>query len=658
MPIPPEPTRRAVAAAQAPVGGMQLLQGALLLIAVLYFASDLLIPLALSVLLAFVLAPVMRAFRRVGLPRVAAVLLAVVLGFALLGGAGVMIGRQASSLAENLPGYQAAITEKLSGLQGSGGLIDRVSETFQRVGQSFRHEALRPGAEGPPGDVPAPRSRPAGRAATADPAARAPIPVVIREPEPTTLETLRRVAEPLLHPLATGGIVLILVIFILLYREDLRDRLIRLAGARDLHRTMAAMDDAAYRLSRFFLAQVGMNTGFGVIIAALLWLLGIPNPLLWGFVAGLMRFVPFIGSYIAAAFPALLAVAVDPGWTTLVLVLALFAVGEIVMGQVFEPLVFGHSTGLSPIAVIAAATFWTWLWGAVGLLLAVPLTVCLVVLGRHVEQLEFLEVMLGDQPALDPEETFYQRALAGDHDALAEQSERILKEESPETYLDTVAMPALRLAQADALRGALDEERTERLRESLLGLMEDLDGEGGPGTPEDHPVQPPPPPAWQAPGAVLCLGGRGPFDAMLAAMLAQLLTWRGFGVQQAPAAAVVPPAAAPRLVVLCLLEGGASAAAARYLLRRMRRRLPGVAGLGLVWQGEAAGEDRLAGALRTESGSAPLTLATSLREALELIAEAAQADATEPAGIAIAPRPVTPAAPDGPLPAGAAPSPA
>ncbi|MBX9698154.1 MAG: AI-2E family transporter, partial [Acetobacteraceae bacterium] len=557
--------------------------------------------------------------------------LAVALALVVLVAAGTMAARQASSLADNLPGYQAAITEKLSRLQASGGFVDRVSATLNGMGQSLRRE-LRP-ADGPPGDIPAARpgvpTRPAAPA-EAGAAERSPVPVVIHEPEPTTLQTLQRVAGPLLHPLATGGIVVILVIFILLYREDLRDRLIRLAGAHDLHRTMAAMDDAAYRLSRFFLAQVGMNTAFGVFIAAMLWLIGIPNPLLWGFVAGLMRFVPFIGSYIAAAFPVLLSIAVDPGWTTFLLVVALFAVGEISMGQVFEPWIFGQSTGLSPIAVIAAATFWTWLWGAIGLLLAVPLTVCLVVLGRHVEQLEFLEVMLGDQPALAPEETFYQRALAGDLDALEDQAERFLKEDGVEAYLDSVALPALHLAQADASRGALAPERMARLRESVLALLEDLD-DGMPAQAEsgaaDGEPAPTVPAAWQAPGTVLCLGGRGPFDALLAAVLAQALSWRGFGVQQAPAATGALPAGAPRLACLCLLEGGSSGAAARYLLRRTRRRLADASILGLVWRGESIGEERLASALRTESGSVPVPLATGIAEACDMILEAAQAEA-------------------------------
>ena len=428
------PAARGIAAAGVPGSGLQLLQGALLVGAVLYFGRELLIPLVLAVLLSFVLAPVARVLRRVHLPRAASVLVAVTLAGAVIFGMGALVGSQATSLAENLPAYQTAIMEKVGRLQAAGGLLDRITDTLQQIGHPG-------GAEKPAAPV-APRAAPSRQVVE-------PVPVEIRTPDPTAFEMLQRVAEPLLGPLATAGIVAILVIFILLYREDLRDRLIRLAGARDLHRTMAAMDDAAYRLSRYFLAQTGMNTAYGLFIAAALWAIGIPNPLLWGFVAGLMRFVPFIGSVVAAGFPALLALAVDPGWSTLVWVLVLFALSEGLMGQVLEPLVFGHSTGLSPIAVIAAATFWTWLWGPIGLLLAVPLTVCLVVLGRHVDRLEFLEVMLGDSPPLDPEETFYQRALAGDADALAEQAEKCLKEQSLAEFLDGVALPALRLAQAD-----------------------------------------------------------------------------------------------------------------------------------------------------------------------------------------------------------------
>ncbi|WP_165838944.1 AI-2E family transporter [Roseicella frigidaeris] len=621
-----------------PGNGLHVLQGVILIIAILYFGRELLIPLVLAMLLSFVLAPVTRGLRRLHLPRPASVLVAVVLAGALILSMFGLVGRQATSLAENLPAYQQAITEKLGRLQASGGLIDRVVSTLQEMGRSAggRDKA----ATAVPSRLP---SQPVTE----------PIPVEIRSPDPTAFEMLQRVAEPLLGPLATAGIVAILVIFILLYREDLRDRLIRLAGARDLHRTMAAMDDAAYRLSRYFLAQTGMNFGFGLVMTGVLWLVGIPNPLLWGFVAGLMRFVPFIGSFIAAGFPALLALAVDPGWGTLVWVLVLFALGEAAMGQVFEPLVFGHSTGLSPIAVIAAATFWTWLWGPIGLLLAVPLTVCLVVLGRHVDRLEFLEVMLGDSPPLDPEETFYQRALAGDADALAEQAERCLKEKSLADYLDAIALPALRLAQADAVHGALSPERREAMQGSIEQLMEDLEEAEDP-EPEEAGALAALPAAWQAPGTVLCLPGRGPFDALAATMLAQVLQRRGFGVQVATTAG---PAAPPKLLCLCFIEGGSSAATARYLLRRARRRLPATPVLALAWApaeaeartgGAAAGI--LAPALRAESQQVPLLLAASLVEAGELAVE--QAVSTQPPLLTEpTPRPEPPAIGMAPAPA-------
>lgn len=632
--LPSPPPRRGIAAgAFGP--GFQLIQGAIIAVAVLYFARELLIPLALAVLLSFVLAPLVRVLRRISVPRIAAVLIVVLFGFLIISGIGTLMVRQAGSLAENLPAYQATITEKVEGLRNFGGVLDRLGGLMS----SFSHP---PNTQASP---PAHATHPANPGNPLSPTVpnQQPVPVEIHQPAPTPIEVLQRLAEPLLGPLATSGIVVILVIFILLYREDLRDRLIRLAGARDLHRAMAAMDDAAYRLSRFFLAQTSMNVCYGLYISAALWVIGIPNPFLWGIIAGLMRFVPFIGNFIAAAFPALLALAVDPGWATLIWVLALFIVSELMMGQVFEPLVFGHSTGLSPIAVIAAATFWTWLWGPIGLLLAVPLTVCLVVLGRHVERLEFLEVMLGDQPPLEPEEIFYQRALAGDADALAEQADRCLSEKKPLTgYLDSVALPALQLAQADAARGTLARDRLETLERSVLTLIEDLE-EAEEAKPEEEPSPLPPP--WHAPGAVLCMPGRGPFDRLVAGMLGEALTRRGFGVQVGSTAA--GPAAPPRLLCLCLLEGGSSTAAARYLLRRARRRLPGVQALALVWATEAEGN--LAGALRTEGKSAPLLLATNLAEAVELAVKAAGTE-TSPV--------LTPPAPQPKPPLDAAPAPA
>ncbi len=686
MPLPPAPLRRRSLPATIPDSRAGMLQAAAIVVAILYFAREMLIPIVLAVLLSFVLAPLVRALGRVRVPRVAAVLLVVALGFGAILGLGLVMGRQATSLAANLPAYKATVAEKLHGLRDAGGPLDRLTGVLHELGSAVTPQEAPAG--GPPGGASrgeAPRGNraaPAALGAAGDPAR--PVPVEIREPDPTPLDLLQRVAEPLLAPLATFGIVVILVVFILLYREDLRDRIIRLAGARDLHRTLAAMDDAAYRLSRYFLAQVGLNTGFGVFIGAGLWLIGIPNPLLWGVIAGVMRFVPFIGAYIAAAFPMVLALAVDPGWSSLLWVLALFAVSEPLMGQVVEPMVFGHSTGLSPVAVIGAAAFWTWLWGSVGLLLAVPLTVCLVVLGRHVEQLEFLEVMLGDQPPLEPEELFYQRALAGDLDALADQAEACLRAQRLPDYLDGVALPALALAQADAARGTLTPERRERLERSVVTLLEDLEeadeataakaskaaaaaGEEAPAGTENGDGAAPPagarqasvPPSWQAPGAVLCLPGRGAFDPLLATMMGQALARRGFGVQVGGQGA--PTGGPPRLACLCFVEGGASAATARYLLRRARRRLPGVPAMALAWSAE--GEGAVAAAMVAEGQPAPLLLARSIAEASRLAVEAACADAAEAPDAAPPPavdaRVADPAARDeAPASGGTAPAPA
>lgn len=635
MPLPPAPRRRGLSPAM-PGSGVEMLQVAAIVVAILYFAREMLIPVVLAVLLSFVLAPIVRALGKLYVPRVAAVLLTVVLGFGVILGVGAVMGRQASSVAADLPAYKATVAEKLHGLRNLGGVFERVTGVLQEIGS-----AAAPGegpSDAPTGEAPRDGTAPRDDTALGGGGGQRPVPVEIRSPDPTPFDLVQRLAEPLLAPLATVGIVVILVIFILLYREDLRDRLIRLAGARDLHRTLAAMDDAAYRLSRFFLAQVGLNTGFGVFIAAGLWLIGIPNPVLWGFVAGVMRFVPFIGAYIAAAFPLVLALAVDPGWSAVLWVAALFAVSEPLMGQVVEPTVFGHSTGLSPIAVIGAAAFWTWLWGSVGLLLAVPLTVCLVVLGRHVEQLEFLEVMLGDEPPLDPEELFYQRALSGDVDAMADQAEACLRAQRLPAYLDGVALPALAIAQADAAHGTLSAERQERMQRSVVTLLEDLEeadeaasdkaasGKDAPERTADRdgrdaatPAPPPLPAAWQAPGAVLCLSGRGAFDVLLATMVGQALARRGFGVQVGGPSTT--PGMAPRLVCLCFVEGGASAAAARYLVRRARRQHAGVPMLALAWAVDGGGAE--AAALESEARTTPLLIARKITEAVDLAADMA-----------------------------------
>ena len=426
----------------------------------------------------------------------------------------------------------------------------------------------------------------------------------MRQPDPGALESLRALISPLLHPLATTGIIIIFVIFILLQREDLRNRLIRLAGSYDLQRTTAALDDAAARLSRLFLIQLLLNGTFGVVIGIGLWLIGIPSAILWGILAAVLRFVPYIGAAIAAAFPLALAVAVDPSWSMLLWTLALFLVVEPVVGHVIEPMVYGHSTGLSPVAVVASATFWTALWGPIGLVLATPLTVCLVVLGRHVERLEFLDVMFGDRPALSPPEIFYQRMLAGDPTEAAEKAEEFLKERSLSSYYDEVALKGLQLAQADSERGALDHERLTKIRDAVAEFANDLSEQDDRPPPkvnattdaeatsavesvaEDAPHGNLPVlgksellPEWQSEHPVLCVAGRSLIDEAAAIMLGQLSTAHGLTARveraEALSTANIFRLETTGVMIVCLVYLDANAPAhMRYAVRRLRRKLP------------------------------------------------------------------------------------
>ena len=591
------------AAMQAP--GLTALCSGAIVVGAIYFGRDLFVPLVLAVLLAFVLAPVVRLLRRLRLGRAPSVMIAVVLAFALLLGIGLAMSRQAADVVANLPAYQSAVRSKLRSLR-----LDRTVEQAETMLRDLGAlSARRPMAPDQGAGAPA--------AATA-----------VAQPDATSLEIARSVAEPLLKPLATMGVVVVFTIFVLLYREDLRDRLIRLAGTRDLHRTMAAMNDAAYRLSRYFLTQVALNSSYGLLVAAGLWLTGLPNPVLWGIVAGVMRFVPFVGTPFAVLPPVLLALAVDPGWSLVLAVVALFLVLNTVMGQVLEPLLYGHSTGLSPVSVILSATFWAWMWGPIGLLLATPLTVCLVVLGRHVERLEFLEVMLGDRPPLAPEETFYQRALEGDTDGLVEQARSERREASLSAYYDEVALRGLALAQGDWSREVLEPERLESVRAQVATLLEDLR--------EDEAAAPGPgkagAPAWRAGGAVTLIAGRGQFDDLAAEMAAQVLRERGFEAVTESNAVLdtanlgrLDPARI-RLCCLSVLEEGNSAAGVRHFLRRLRRQLPEARIIIALWHAPA--DSPMLGALRAEGLGEAIT--TSLREAVALCqALAAQAEREE-----------------------------
>ncbi|MEZ5786896.1 MAG: AI-2E family transporter, partial [Xanthobacteraceae bacterium] len=432
-------------------------------------------------------------------------------------------------------------------------------------------------------------------------------------------------------------------------------------------------DDAARRLSRYFLTQLALNVSFGLVIAAGLYVIGLPSPVLWGIIAALCRFLPYIGAWIAAALPALLAAAVDPGWTMFIATLALFAITEPLMGQVVEPVVYGHSTGLSPVSVVLATIFWTWIWGPIGLFLATPLTLCLVVLGRHVDRLEFLDVLLGDRPALSPVESFYQRMLAGDPDEVQDQAEALLKTCSLSAYYDTVALKGLKLASEDARRGTLHTPRLFQMRDAVQELVEGLDEfddeqpVGADATPAAEPAATPtePRPKQSNPPApesrqlaaetfgVLCVGGASPLDDAAASMLGQLLSKHGLPVRRLPddrsprmAVAELDPAGIS-LVCVSAIETTDNIGRLRLLIRRLRRRLPGVPILVGFWppNGTPSEPDSLRATIGADHWSDTLGGAVTL--CLDLASQAASPlpDATPaPAKAAKRPRAPTSAA--------------
>lgn len=618
-----------------------------LVITALYVGREVFLPVLLAVLLAFVLAPFVNLLRRFHLPRVPAVILAVLVALGIILSLGAIIGSQVAGLATDLPRYQSNVQEKLKKLNSMReDMLGRVPALVRHVGEELERAAQETPPSAPTPAAGAPNRVAAPGAASSE---SKPLPVEIHEPGPTPIELARTLLVPILAPLATVGLTFVVLVFILLQREDLRDRVIRLFGSRDLHRTMVAIDDAAGRLSRYFLLQLSLNASFGVVIAIGLWAIGLPSPILWGIFAALMRFVPYVGSIIAGIVPVALAAAVDPGWSIALMTLLLFVIAEPLMGHVIEPLVYGTGTGLSPFAVVISAIFWTWLWGPVGLLLATPLTLCLVVLGRHVERFEFLDVLLGDRPVLTPAENLYQRMLAGDPDEALESAELLLKEHSLTSYYDEVALGSLHLATEDASRGVLIGAQLERAKDSIMAVVQDLSGHDDadpslkdlgrdPVAPPygDKPPAPEPgneteltqnavPEAWKVPGAVTCIAGRGPLDDVTAAMLAQLLGKHGFGVQVLPHSAVSRSAilefdpAGVQMVCLTYVGLTGTPAHLRYLQRRLRKRLPNVPVLIGFW---STNDQVLTDKIQHETLGADYCVA-SLRDAVQSCLSAA-----------------------------------
>ena len=627
-----------LAAPAIPASPFEMTVIGFLIVITLYFAQPVLVPLALAVILSFVLSPAVRVLRRFGLSNSPSVIIVVAVAFAAIFAVGALITQQLGSLVSELPRYQITLREKVKAVkdvaEGSGGAIKQAGETLK----DLQHEL-----DASDGSSAGPGNRLSINGAAP---AQKPMPVELRNPVATPLDQLQSIIGVALTPIATTGLVLLFVLFLLLQREDVRDRAIRLLGSHDLEKSTAAMDDAGDRLGRYFLTLTAINTGYGIFIAAGLWMIGVPSPILWGVLAALMRFVPFLGSFISAICPLILAAAVDPGWSMFLWTLALYLVSEPLMGNVIEPVVQGQRTGLSPLAIVLSAAFWTLLWGPIGLLLSIPLTVVLVVLGHHVERLEFLNVLLGDTPPLSPAERFYQRMLAGDPAEAVEQAEKILKKKTTLIdYYDDVVIAGLRLAQNDTDRGTLEPERLADIRDTAEIVIETLNDwdiapanpeatktEGGEGDTEPladaaqasahlapksdqrrdtaqgrdsgkdeeeeelpsfdvceiagGPIDP----AWQHSNAVLCIAGRTALDETAAMAFAQLVTKCGIGARVIGVEHLRHGALSPedvegvRLVCLSALDVRERSSHARFLVRRLRRSVPAALLLGCFWK--------------------------------------------------------------------------
>jgi predicted PurR-regulated permease PerM len=557
--------------------------------AALYLGRDIFVPVTLAILLSFV--PGVRLLRRIRVPRALAVLVVVLTAFGALLGVALLIANEAAQLASDLPRYQVTMREKIASLKeatAGSGTLSRIIDMVQDLGSELQPDLKAPAPEGTAGTL------------------AHPLHVQLAAAKAGLLGTLGTFAAPILHPLATTGLILIFTIFILLQREDLRNRAIRLAGSGDLRRTTAAIDDAVGRLSRFFLAQLVLNIAFGIVIGFGLWWIGVPNPILFGVLAAIMRFVPYIGAAISALLPLIVAAAVDPGWSMVIATAILFVVVEPIAGHVVEPLLYGHSTGLSPIAVILAATLWAFLWGPIGLVLATPITVCLVVLGRHIERLWFLDVILGDSPALSPPEIFYQRMLANDPAEAIDQGRMFLKARALVTYYDEVVLAGLLMAQEDLSRGTLDRSRQDEVGAALRAVVARLGtmpvarkvGSGtasagnsetsaafaaiGPDRQVATVVMRPDElaPRWQAATPVLCVSSRGPFDEAATLMLGQTLGRHGLSAQVMSMAELrrgERPADLSGIALVCFsyLEP-VSLSQIRLNVRQARQAIPGV----------------------------------------------------------------------------------
>ncbi len=590
--------------------------GIILVVAVVMFvAQDVLVPLAIAMLITFALSPLVTALRRRGLPMLWTVLAVVLAAFVAIALFSLVVASQLATLAQNLPTFQSNILAKVESLKAQGGedgVTARLSDMISAISAEIS-TATTPGA------------------------ANAPMQVEVVD-STNVIDLLQNLVLPLVSPVATVGLVIVVVIFMLLERETLRDRFIRLVGSNDLHRTTQVLEEAGSRVATYLLIQLLVNVIYAVPIGLGLWLIGVPNATLWAMLTLILRFVPYIGSFLAAAFPLFLAFAVSPDWSAVLWTAALFLTVELITSNVVEPMLYGSRTGLSPLAIIVAAIFWTFLWGPLGLVLSTPLTVCLVVLGRHIPQFAVFDILFGDEPVLAPHARLYQRLLAGDAMEATFHAEEALEDMALADYYHLTMVPALLRAQDDRDRGVLTDEQEARVAEAATTVVTDLSGVVTEEIEEDA--------AAPQPGAgfkVVLVGGRSGIDHVAAMMLGQVMQIEGAEVRHNPHTDLTPSrlsalnAADADCMILCFLDPKPSRASLLHI-RRIKRASPHLR-LGVLI---LAMPDEAGPTLEGMSHVAPVS-PERLREAEEIGADFAVTDldaACDAAWVRTAPKPV------------------
>jgi predicted PurR-regulated permease PerM len=582
-------------------------------VAALYFGKPILLPLALAVLISFVLAAAVKPLEKLIPSRTFCVLAVMAVTLAAVSAVGWVVSNQLLDVINQLPHYAQNIRGKLDSLRGpKGGSLAKASESVQELSKELSTNPVQK------------QSVPSNHQPKALPQSPAPVPVTLVEPPPGPLAYIRNLIGPMLEPAASALIVIVFTLVLLIKREDLRDRMLRLIGISQLTLATEAFDDATQRVSSYLRMQSVVNTVFAAVVFVAWQLVGLPGALLWGVLAGLLRFLPYIGPMAGGGLPFILSLAVFDNWMQPLLTLGVFLAAELLTAYLIEPWLYGRHTGISALAILVAAAFWVAIWGPTGLILSMPLTVCLVVLGRYVPQFEFLSVLLGDEPVLPAQAQFYQRLLAMDQFEARAIMNEFLKDRPVVELYDNVFIPALSLAETDRHRGTLDKVREEFIMESMGEFIAELSET------EETPVRPVPT-EWR----ILCLPAKDQADELAAAMLAQLLELSGIHTMVLPPgglpAEILETKSAPATLLCISAVPPFAVLNARSVSRKLQARFPDLKILVGIWNVEAnrKEEDRIE---KNVPGDVASTLAQAIERIRELLDTGSMHETPVPAG--------------------------